>query len=90
MILIDLLYGLSYTGGVKLLLEEGYIEEDCIEKDDASCDKQFLYPFSSYQNGELIDRIYHVECCVLEEDGEYEAVKTYWSRQGPQRTTMVN
>lgn len=41
MILIDLLHGLSYTGGVKLLLEEGDIEEDCIERDDVSCDKQF-------------------------------------------------
>lgn len=33
MVSIQLLRGLSYMGGVKLLIEEGYVEEVCIEKE---------------------------------------------------------
>ena len=80
MILFGLLQCLSYSGGLKLLLEEGYIEETCIEKDDESCDKLFLYPFSLYKNGNLIDRIYHAEYCNLNDDGEYEDFKAFWSK----------
>lgn len=50
MININLLQSLSYIGGVKLLLEEGYVEGKCIEKDDESCDKLFLYLFSLYDD----------------------------------------
>lgn len=79
MIHFDLLHGLSFMGGVNLLLSEGYIEEPCIEKDDESCKKILLYPYSLYKDGNMIDRVYHIEYCNLDEDGEYEAFKAFWS-----------
>lgn len=80
MILLNLLHGLSFSGGERMLLQEGYIEGPCMEKDDESCDKILLYPYSLYQDGEMIDRVYHVEYCNIDEEGEYEAFKTFWSR----------
>lgn len=80
MILLNLLQGLSFTSGVKLLLEEGYIEEECIEKDDQACDKLFLYPYSLYEDGTLVDRVYHAEYCNLDEYGDYEDFKVCWIR----------
>jgi len=80
MVQFDLLCGLSYAGSVRLLKEEGYIEEKCIEKEDSSCDKLFLYPFSLYIDGKLIDRIYHAEYCNLDADGEYEEYKVCWMK----------
>ena len=81
MININLLQSLSYIGGVKLLLEEGYVEGKCIEKDDESCDKLFLYPFSLYDDEKLIDQIYHAEYCNIDEDGEYEEFRAIWLRR---------
>ncbi len=48
MIILNILQGLSRGGGKKLLLEEGYQEEERIEKNDPSCDKLFLYPYCLY------------------------------------------
>lgn len=48
MIILNILQGVSLNTGEKLLLEEGYIAEECIEKNDTSCDKLFLYPYCLY------------------------------------------
>ena len=38
MVVFDILQKLSFSSGEKLLLEEGYVEEKCIKREDSSCD----------------------------------------------------
>ncbi len=86
MVMWNILQNLSFSRGVKLLLEEGYIEKECIEIEDRSCDKLFLYPFSLKNSQDIeIDRIYFAEYCNQVIDDEYtdgrmtwEPVKTEW------------
>ncbi len=88
MIILNILQGLSRGGGKKLLLEEGYQEEERIEKNDPSCDKLFLYPYCLYDaHRKRLDCIYYAEFCNYVIDDEYidgrmawEAVKEKWTR----------
>lgn len=89
MIILNILQGLSFSAGEKMLLEEGYIEEECIEKDDNIYDRIFLYPYCLYDmQGKQIDCIYFAEYCNYVIDGEYiddrmtyEPVKSEWIRR---------
>jgi len=80
MVLLSVLHGLSFSEGEKMLLEEGYIEEETIEVDDDSCDKLFLYPYTLFSDGKLIDRIYHAEYCNRDAYGDFEDFKVMWKR----------
>jgi len=80
MVLLSVLYGLSFSEGEKMLLEEGYIEEETIKVDDDSCDKLFLYPYTLFSDGKLIDRIYHAEYCNRDAYGDFEDFKVMWRR----------
>lgn len=89
MIILNILQGLSLTTGEKLLLEEGYISEECIERKHTSCDKLFLYPYCLYDTkGKQLDCIYFAEYCNYVMDEEYidgrmtwEPVKAKWTRR---------
>ncbi len=75
----NILQRLSFSKGVNLLLEEGYVEEECIEKEDNSCDKLFLYPYSLKNNqGMEIDIIYFAEYCNRIVDDEYADGRMTW------------
>jgi len=80
MVLLSVLHGLSFSEGEKMLLEEGYIEEETIEVDDDSCDKLFLYPYTLFSDGKLIDRIYHAEYCNRDAYGDFVDFKVMWRR----------
>jgi len=80
MVLLSVLHGLSFSEGEKMLLEEGYIEEETIKVDDDSCDKLFLYPYTLFSDGKLIDRIYHAEYCNRDAYGDFEDFKVMWRR----------
>ena len=80
MVLLSVLHGLSFSEGEKMLLEEGYIEEETIEVDDDSCDKLFLYPYTLFSDGKLIDKIYHAEYCNRDVYGDFEDFKVMWRR----------
>lgn len=85
----NILQSLSFSMGVNLLLEEGYVAEECIEKEDNSCDKLFLYPYSLKNNqGIENDIIYWAEYCNQVVDDEYvdgrmtwEPIKTKWIKE---------
>lgn len=89
MIILDILQGLSWSAGEKLLMEEGYLAEECIKMDDASCDKLFLYPYCLYDtHGKRLDCIYLSEYCNHVIDDEYvdgrmtwEPIKIQWTRK---------
>lgn len=86
MVVFDILQKLSFSSGEKLLLEEGYVEEKCIKREDSSCDMLFLYPYCLRDNhGNLIDCIYLAEYCDRVVDDEYidgrmtwEPIKASW------------
>lgn len=88
MIIWNILQNLSFSNGKKLLLEEGYVEGECMEQEDESCDKLFLYPYYLEDNRDnRIDCVYFAEYCNYVMDDEYadgrmtwEAVKTEWIR----------
>ncbi len=88
MVLLNILQGLSFRSGEKLLLEEGYAAEKCAEKEDSSCDRLFLYPYYLKDSqGRSIDCICFAEYCNQVIDDEYadgritwEPVKTEWLR----------
>lgn len=83
------LNSLSYKGAVDLLLQEGYIVEKEIEKQDSNYDKVFLYPYVLYDdNKREIDCIFYTELCNQVVDDEYidepmtwEPVKTEWRKK---------
>lgn len=80
MVNIEVLKGLSFSGAERMLFEEGYVEEDCIEKESKNCDKLFLYPYALYINNVLVDRIFHAEYCNLDDEGEFDDFKSFWTR----------
>lgn len=89
MVILNILQGLSFSQGEKMLLEEGYIAQECIEKEDILCDKLFLYPYCLNDNlGKKIDCIYFAEYCNYVIDDEYidgrmtwEPIKVKWLRE---------
>lgn len=82
------LQSLSFRGAEKLLLQEGYRKEDCVEQEDEIYDRRFLYPYLLYDcKGNTLDCIYYIEYCNQVIDDEYadgrmtwEALKTEWRR----------
>lgn len=89
MVFFPLLQTLSFASAEKLLLQEGYQEEACLEQPDPVYDKVFLYPYTLYdENGKQIDRVFYAEYCSLVADDEYvdgrttwEGIKTEWLRE---------
>ena len=85
---LSFLEELSYKDADNLLLQEGYVEEKVIEKQDSTCDRKFLYPHVLYNSeNERVDCIFYVEYCNQVVDDEYidgrmtwEPVKTEWTR----------
>ena len=65
------LNSLSYKGAVDLLLQEGYIVEKEIEKQDSTYDKIFLYPYVLYDEKREIDCLFYIEFCNQVVDDEY-------------------
>ncbi|UNK16994.1 hypothetical protein MNQ98_21240 [Paenibacillus sp. N3/727] len=81
MVNINILKGLSFSGAVEFLLEEGYCEENVIEEENEECDKLFLYPYTLYDNNKKnVDEIFHAEYCMKGKDGEFEDYKSFWTR----------
>ena len=85
---LSFLNSLSYKGAVELLLQEGYVEEKEIEKQDSTCDKIFLYPYVLYDEKREIDCLFYIEFCNQVVDDEYidgrmtwEPVKTEWRKK---------
>ena len=85
---LSFLEALSFKGAEDLLLQEGYVAEKVIEKEDSGCDRIFLYPYVlSNREEEKIDCIFYVEYCKQVVDDEYDdgrmswdPVKTEWAR----------
>lgn len=85
---LSFIKALSYKGAENLLLQEGYVEEKVIEKQDSACDRKFLYPHVLYnREKEKIDCIFYAEYCNQMVDDEYvdgrmtwEPIKTEWTR----------
>lgn len=79
MIILNILKGLSLCSGEKLLLEEGYTLEECIEQNHTECDKLFLYPYCLYDTqGKRLDCIYFAEYCNYVMDDEYVDGRMTW------------
>ncbi len=79
MVTMDILNGLSLSAGRKLLSEEGYTEDECIEKDDITYDRLFLYPYlPKDENGNIIDTVYRAEYCNQVVDDEYSDGRMMW------------
>lgn len=86
---LTFLQGLSFHGAERLLLQEGYVKEMCIEKEDTEYERKFLYPYSLYDSkGKKLDCIYYIEYCNQVIDDEYadgrmtwEDVKIEWRRE---------
>lgn len=75
MIILNILQGLSLSIGEKLLLEEGCISEECIERKHTSCDKLFLYPYCLYDTQrKRLDFIYFAEFYNYVIDDEYRMI----------------
>ncbi len=89
MVVMGILQGLTMSKGHDLLLEEGYIKGKCIEKDDISCERLFLYPYTlNDSQGKVIDCIYWAEYCNHVVDDEYidgrmtwEDIRANWVRE---------
>lgn len=89
---ISFLRALSFSGAEALLMQEGYVEEACVEKEDEDglCGRKFFYPYCLYDSeGRKLDCIYYIEHCNLAVDQSYtdgrmtwEDVKTEWARDG--------
>ena len=85
---LSFLEALSFNGAEDLLLQEGYVVETVIEKQDFTCDRKFLYPHVLYNSKkEKIDCVFYAEYCNQVVDDEYidgrmtwESVKTEWTR----------
>lgn len=79
---INILNGLSFSGAVEFLLEEGYCEENVVEKEHEECDKLFLHPYMLYDhNKQIVDEIFHAEHCMKDEDSEFKDYKSLRIRQ---------
>ena len=86
---LSFLQALSFLGAEKLLLQEGYVKEECIEKEDKIFERKFLYPYSLYDcEGKKLDCIYYIEYCNQVIDDEHadgrmtwEDVRTEWRRE---------
>lgn len=86
---ISFLQALSFSGAEAMLLQEGYVKEKRIEKEDERYERKFLYPYSLYDcKGEKLDCIYYIEYCRSVIDCEYadgrmtwEDEKTEWARK---------
>lgn len=81
--MVDLLIlkGLSFTGGVQFLKEEGYIEGEFFQKESRECDIILFYPYTLYDEKMCtIDQICHAEYCLYDEDNELNDIKSEWVR----------
>ena len=86
---LSFISSLSYIGACNLLLQEGYMEENTFEEEDAVFDKKFITPYSLNDvRGQKIDCIYYVEYCNEVLDTQYvdgrmtwEDIEIGWLRQ---------
>lgn len=81
MVSLLILQGLSLSGAEGYLFEAGYVEEETIKKNSHECDIILIYVYVLYdKNGKVIDRVGHVEYCLIDEDGDPDAFKVEWIR----------
>ena len=84
--ILAIIKNLSFHSGERYLLDEGYVEEECIERDDKIYDKVFIFPYVLYdESGKMVDRIgsfeygYHGKPPLDDED-DYDIVLREWRR----------
>ncbi|GKX65888.1 hypothetical protein [Inconstantimicrobium mannanitabidum] len=81
MVDLKILNGLSFIGAVAYLIEARYIECESIKQNSDECDVICLYPYILYdENNCMIDKVYHAEYCMIDEDGDLNDFKTKWIR----------
>ena len=81
--ILNFIKTLSLNSASRYLVEDGYIEEDYMERYSEGYDRVFIYPYSLYdEKNQLIDRIGHFEYGVFEKNGgdDYDIVKMEWKR----------
>jgi len=82
-VILNFIKTLSLNSARRYLIEEGYTEEECIERCSEVYDRVFIYPYSLYnEKNQLIDRLGHFEYGVFEENGgdDFDIVKMEWRR----------
>ncbi|MHC6202166.1 hypothetical protein ACYULU_03120 [Breznakiellaceae bacterium SP9] len=81
MVNFQILQGLSFVGACALLLEEGYVEQEREQTESKEYDAVFIYPYLLLDNnGNVIDKVGHIECCMSDGEGDFDDVYVYWKR----------
>lgn len=81
MVDLMILKGLSFSKAEQYLIEAGYVPCEYIKQSSQECDAILLYPYILYDESKcVIDKIYHAEYCMLDEDDELDDYKCDWIR----------